>query len=457
MDDPTRQVLYLLLALLLIALTGFFVAAEFSLVKIRSTRIDELAESGVFGAKKAREALKNLDGYLYATKLGVMLATLALGKVGDPALEGLLHPAFGAIQSEPLRQLLLTSAALLIVATLEFMLGELIPTTLALQSAEKILLATIYPLSWFYALVRMPVAGMKKFVGVLLRPFGILSGGHGDEAAHSEAEIRRIVVQSAAGGTIDEGEVDLVHKVFDFSDRTAREVMVPRPDVSFLSAEMPLSECVVRAEKAGFSRYPVMEGGSPDKILGLVHVKDLLRATTYRKDAETVSLKDAVKIRLAVSVPETKPVDALLRELQRQRQRLAIVADEYGGTAGIVTLEDIVEELVGDLQDEFDRSAPELEPAGKDCWTVSGGMSLDKLIRTLDFTGPGEEPDVDTVGGWIMVSLDEVPRTGDSVPFGDALFTVTHVAGRRVRRVRVCLPEPKPQEPIGADPSSLQS
>jgi putative hemolysin len=186
-------------------------------------------------------------------------------------------------------------------------------------------------------------------------------------------------------------------------------------------------------------------------------VKDLLRATTRRTDAEGTPLKDAVTIRTTVSVPETKRVDELLRELQRQRQRLAVVADEYGGTAGIVTLEDIVEELVGDLQDEFDRSAPELEPAGKDCWTVAGGMSLDKLVRTLDFTGPEEEPEVDTVGGWIMVSLDTPPRTGDSVPFGDAIFTVTHVAGRRIRRVRVCLPEPETSEPYGTDPSPLQN
>lgn len=453
MGDPhsTQQVLYLLLSILLVLLTAFFVAAEFALVKVRSTRIQELAEANVFGARKVQHALEHLNDYLSAAQLGITVCALVLGNVGHHALGGLTDamkglPAWAA-----------SVITLAIITLIEVVIGEMAPKAVAIQNSEKISLAIIYPLDFIYQIFRWPIRGMIGLASLVLRPFGYkVEDGHGDDSAHSEAEIRSIVVQSGAGGTIGDDEVELVHKVFDFSDRTAREVMVPRPDVFFLRADKPLGECVALAEKAGFSRYPVMDG-SPDKILGLVHVKDLLRAVARRKDAEATLLRDAVPIRTAISVPETKRVDDLLRELQSQRQRLAIVADEYGGTAGIVTLEDIVEELVGDLQDEFDRSAPELEPAGKDCWTVAGGMSLDKLVRALDFTGPAEEPEVDTVGGWIMVSQDTPPKTGDSVPFGEAVFTVTHAAGRRIRRVRVCLPEREEATPYGADPHPLQS
>jgi CBS domain containing-hemolysin-like protein len=454
MGDPhsTRQVLYLLLSALLVALTAFFVAAEFALVKVRATRIAELAEDNVFGARRVRHALTHLNDYLSAAQLGITVCALVLGNVGHEAFQGMT----GALSALPSWAASILTLAL--ITLIEVVIGEMAPKAVAIQNAEKISLAVIYPLDIFYQVLRWPIRGMIALASLVLRPFGYkVEDGHGDEA-HSEAEIRSIVASSGVGGAIDKDEVELVHKVFDFSDRTAREVMVPRPDVLFLPAEKPLAECVTLAEKAGFSRYPVIEGGSPDHIVGLVHIKDLLLAITRRKDAGQTPLKDTVTIRPTVSVPETKLVDELLRELQRTRQRLAIVADEYGGTAGIVTLEDIVEELVGDLQDEFDRSAPELEPAGKDCWTVAGGMSLDKLARTLGFSGPDEEPEVDTVGGWIMVSQETPPRTGDSVPFGEAIFTVTHVAGRRIRRVRVCLPESDAGKELhDPDPSPLQS
>ena len=454
--SPTEQGLYLLLAFFLIAVTGFFVAAEFSLVKVRATRIEELAEGNVFGAKKAAAALKNLDGYLYATKLGVMLSTLVLGKVADPAFEHLLAPLLSPVP-DPARPIVLTVVVLIVIGILEFMLGELIPTTLALKFAERVLLNTIYPLHAFYTLFQAPIAGMKKLVGVMLRPFGLSTGGHGDEA-HSEEEIRKIVTQSAAGGTIDDDDVDLVNRVFDFADRTAREIMVPRPDVAFLFAERSLAENIAIAEKHGFSRYPLIDG-SPDNIIGVVHIKDLFATLTPReleRDVQSAILTELAQRREVITVPETKLIDNLLREFQQRRLKMAIVADEYGGTAGIVTLEDIVEELVGDLQDEFDRSAPEMEPAGEDCWTVDGAMSLDKLIRTLEIEGPADEPDVDTVGGWIMVTLNNPPRTGDSVRFGEATFTVTHLVGRRVRRVRVCLPEPEHRDIGDAVPPDLR-
>ena len=444
MDPPSiSQALYLLLTFFLIAVTGFFVAAEFSLVKVRATRIEELAEANAFGAKKAAEALKNLDGYLYATKLGVMLATLILGKVGDPAFEHLLSPTLGWL-SVSARPFVLSFLALLVIGVLEFMLGELIPTTIALKFGEKVLLNTIYPLNIFYKIFYIPITGMKRFVGIVLRPFGLSGGGHGEEM-HSEDEIRKIVTRSAAGGAIDADDVQMVHRVFDFADRTAREVMVPRPDVAFLYAERSLEENIAIAEARGFSRFPLIDG-SPDNIVGVVHIKDLVAALTPKeltRGVQSAILSELAKRREVITIPETKLIDDLLREFQLRRQKLAIVADEYGGTAGIVTMEDIVEERVGDLQDEFDRSAPEMEPAGEDCWTVDGAMSLDKLLRTLEIDGPEEEPEVETVGGWIMVTLKTTPKTGDSVRFGEATFTVTHLAGRRVRRVRVGLPEPR--------------
>jgi CBS domain containing-hemolysin-like protein len=227
--------------------------------------------------------------------------------------------------------------------------------------------------------------------------------------------------------------------------------MVPRPDIVFLSTDRSVAENVRIAEDSSFTRFPLMEGGSPDDIVGMIHSKDLL-ALSRQNGVEDDAARLRRIAREMIRVPETKLIDQMLRDFQRQRQHMAVIVDEYGGTAGLVTLEDIVEEIVGDIQDEFDRTSPELERVGEDCYNVDARMPLTKLERALSIEGPAAETEVDTIGGWVMAQRGSGPiRLGDVVPYGDATVTVTELAGRRVRKVKVCIPEPaSKRSPVGS-------
>ena len=439
MSDTLQSVALLLFALFLVLLNGFFVAAEFAIVKVRSTRIDELAAKKQFGAKKAQEAVRHLDAYLSATQLGITLASLGLGYVGEPAFAHLIEPLFGTL-SPTTRHILGAAIAFTLITALHIVIGELAPKSLAIQRAEATTLAVIYPLDFFYRLFKLPIALLNWTASMVLRPFGLTSAGEHGGDAHSEDELRLILNASMAGGEINASEVHLVNQVLDFGHQQAKDIMVPRPDVVFLDQTRPLSDNIAIADAAGFTRYPFCEGSS-DRVIGMVHVKQLLAQGRHTPLDAPV---DPRIVRNVLRVPETKPIDQMLRSMQRERQHMAVVVDEYGGTAGIVTLEDILEEIVGDIQDEFDRTSPELEPSGKDCYQVDARMSLEKLQRALGITGPDEEPEVDTVGGWVLSALGGVAaRIGDAVPYGEATFTVTEIAGRRVRKVLVCIPEPK--------------
>jgi CBS domain containing-hemolysin-like protein len=442
MSDPLKSAALVLFALFLVLLNGFFVAAEFAIVKVRSTRIDELATKKQFGAKKAQEAVRHLDAYLSATQLGITLASLGLGYVGEPAFAHLIEPIFGSL-SETTRHILSAAIAFTLITALHIVIGELAPKSLAIQRAEATTLAIIYPLDFFYRLFKLPIALLNGTASLVLRPFGLTAAGEHGGDAHSEDELRLILNASMAGGEIKASEVHLVNQVLDFGHQQAKDIMVPRPDVVFLDQSKPLSDNIAIADAAGYTRYPLSEG-SPDRVIGMVHVKQLLAQGRHTSQDAPV---DARIVRSVLRVPETKPIDQMLRDMQRERQHMAVVVDEYGGTAGIVTLEDILEEIVGDIQDEFDRTSPELEPSGKDCYHVDARMSLEKLQRALNITGPEEEPEVDTVGGWVLSALGgTAARVDDAVPYGEATFTVTEIAGRRVRKVRVCVPEPATPE-----------
>jgi CBS domain containing-hemolysin-like protein len=416
----------LLIALVLVFLTAFFVAAELALVKVRTTRLDELAARKVFGAEKAREATRHISHYLHATKFGVMVCALVLGKVGDDAVHHLIDPLFHGLPRWA-SAWVPEALTIVIVTLVEFVLGELVPTTMAIRDAEKILLATIIPLDLFYRACRAPLAAMGKLSGLILRPFGY-KAEHEDDETHSEAEIRLIVEQSGEGGELGEEEVGLLHRVLDFAHRQAREIMVPRPDIVFLSTDRPLAENRKIAENSGYTRFPLCEEGSTDEIIGMIHIRDLLRF----KSGDLLSIVIDLP-----RVPETKPIDQLLRELQRQRQHMAVVVDEFGGTAGIVTLEDILEEIVGDIMDERDPTRPEIEPGSDGTYLVDGRMPLEKLERLLDLPSPEEEPEVETVGGLVLTRSNGAPRIGEQVTYGEALLTVVETTGRRVRKVRV--------------------
>ena len=440
-SDPLTSALLLAFALFLVLLNGFFVAAEFALVKVRSSRIEELVEKNTYGAKQAQNALKHLDAYLSATQLGITLASLGLGYIGEPAFANLLEPVLGRLDGGA-RHFVAGAIAFTIITALHIIYGELIPKSLAIARSEPVTLKVVVPLHAFYWLFQLPIRLLNATAALNMRPFGVEPAGEGDEEAHSEEELRIILNASHEGGKIEESEYTMVRQVFDMAHRQARSVMIPRPDVVFLSTAHTILENIASADRAGYTRYPLADDDSPDNLVGMIHIKDLL--ALGRQPAS--DLPDAERlhkiVRPVLRVPETKAVDEILREFQKSRQRMAVVVDEYGGTAGILTLEDIVEEIVGDLQDEFDRSAPELEPDGRDCYQVDARMDLDKLTRALLFDAPKETENVETVGGWVLARREGKAHVGDEVAFGDATFTVVEMAGRRVRKVRVCVPEP---------------
>ncbi|GAB4451833.1 MAG: hemolysin family protein [Armatimonadaceae bacterium] len=440
MSEPAQSALLLLFALFLVFLNGFFVAAEFAIVKVRATRIEELAEQGAFGAKLAKRAVEHLDAYLSATQLGITLASLGLGYIGEPAFAHLLEPLFGELD-ETARHFVAGAIAFTIITILHIVLGELAPKSLAIQKAEKVTLAIIHPLHWFYLLFRLPIALLNGIAGLVLKAFGLTAANEHGQDMHSQEELRIILSASHEGGAIEAEEYQLVNRVFEFGREQAKEVLVPRPDVVFLSTGKTISENIRIAEESSFTRFPLIEEGSPDNVLGMVHVKDLL-ALSRQMSAEPEPEQLRRIAREMLRIPETKAIDDLLRELQRNRQHMAVVVDEYGGTAGIVTLEDLIEEIIGDIQDEFDRTAPELEPAGEDCYTVDGRISLAKLQRTLEIEPPTEETEMETLGGWLLSQETGRPlRIGDTFHYGNARISVQELAGRRVRKARVCIPE----------------
>ncbi len=448
MSDGVRSALLLLFALFLVLLNGFFVAAEFALVKVRATRLEELAAKKQFGAQKSLDAVRHLNAYLSATQLGITLASLGLGFVGEPAFAHLLEPLIHGGVFETARHAIAGGIAFTVITVLHIVLGELAPKSFAIQRSEQTVLAIIYPLDFFYRLFKMPIAGMNRLATLVLKPFGLDAAGEHEGGAHSEEELRLIVSASRVSGEIKESEQSLINRVLDFAHRKADEVMVPRPDVVFLSTARSVADNILAAEESGYTRYPLCEKGSPDDVVGMIHIKDLLALPHRRTVADDAEQLRRIA-RTLPRIPETRPIDALLRDFQREKRHMAVVVDEYGGTAGIVTVEDIIEEIVGDIQDEFDRTSPELEPVGTDCYLVDARMPLDKLRRTLDFLGPEEESEIETVGGLLLAARHgaSLPiRIGDALRYGAATFTVAEMTGRRIRKVRVCLPPKRHEE-----------
>lgn len=449
MPDGLQSALLLLFALFLVFLNGFFVAAEFALVKVRATRLEELAAKKQFGAQKALDAVRQLDAYLSATQLGITLASLGLGYVGEPAFAHLLEPLLNGRVAEPVKHAIAGGIAFTVITVLHIVLGELAPKSLAIQRPEPTTFAVIYPLDIFYRLFRAPIRFMNFLAALVLKPFGVQAVGEHEGDAHSEEELRLIVSASREGGEIKESEQSLINRVLDFAHRKADEIMVPRPDVVFLSTAKTVAENIRIAEENSYTRYPLCENGSPDDILGMIHVKDLLALTMIRTVPD-----DAAQLRQIARtlsrIPETRPIDALLRDFQRERRHMAIVVDEYGGTAGIVTVEDVIEEIVGDIQDEFEETSPEIVPLGADCFSVDARIPLDKLRRNLGFLPPDTEPESDTVGGYFLEARTNasVPlRVGDRLQYGDATLTVSEMTGRRLRKVKVCLAPPASPKP----------
>lgn len=419
----------LLLVFFLIAMNGFFVAAEFACVKIRPSRLETLIQEGSRQAKYAKKLTDHLDASLSVTQLGITLASLGLGWVGEPAVATLILPITHAVGlDDVVGHTISLALAFSIITGLHIVLGELTPKTMAIQNVEKIMLSVALPMLVFHRVMYPFVWLLNHVANWVAHRMGFHTASEGDDA-HTEEEIRLLMEESHRQGLIDDTEVDFVDNVFDFTDLNVREIMTPRTDMVCLYLEDTMDENLHIILEEQLTRYPICHEDK-DHIVGFLHVKDLMRVMAEGRKPNLRRLA-----RKALIVPESMDVSVLLKTMQKQRSQMAIVVDEYGGTAGMVTIEDIVEEIVGDIQDEFDEERPTAERRGKRIFSVDAKMLLEELEDILEIDI--EDEDVDTVGGWLYDQIGQAPRVGQMAAAGGNLFYVEEVDGVRITRVLI--------------------
>jgi len=430
---------YLLLALFFILANGFFVAAEFAIVKVRPTQLAELAAAGSTRARMARRILKRLDSYLSATQLGVTLASLALGWIGEPAFAHLIQPSlsFFGVYSLAIAHSIAASLAFVAISALHIIFGELGPKYIAIDRTLNTALWSAHLLRGFYVLA-YPLIWMLNHSAIrVVRLVGI-NPASGRDMTHSQEELRLILASSEKAGVLSEENREIIEGVFQFSKRTARQIMVPRTDVAVLSTKKSIEENLEIIRSTRHTRYPLCEG-TLDQTVGLIHVKDLLLAQLRGPGRSLSELKREI-----LFVPENSTVEALLSQFIEVKTHMAVVLDEYGGASGIVSLENITEELFGQIQDEFDRERPEIEPLGNGRYRVRGDYLIEDLADRLkvDVGEPAEE----TIGGYVAARLGREVAPGDRTQLGDLAIEVLDAERFRVRWVLVQTQMPKTEE-----------
>jgi CBS domain containing-hemolysin-like protein len=423
--EPLLSGFNLFLALVLVGLNAFFVAAEFALVRVRESRILQLEQEGSTRAAVVRETLRDLDSYLSVCQVGITVASLALGWVGEPAVSHLISPLFEAagITNGRIVSIIAVVLGFSAITYAHLVFGEQAPKYFSIQKAENVSLWISRPLNVFKLFFNPVVWVVNASTNFVLRPWGIRLGE--EMEAHSEEELRIMISSSTASGVLEPEERDYLNNVFDFGDRVAREVMVPRPDVEAIASDAPLSDLVDAAVYGRYTRYPVYEEDL-DHVLGSVHVKDLFRAA--RAGAEDFDIRTV--IRECLVVPENKRIEDILKEFQTRKLQMAIVIDEWGSVEGLITIEDIIEEIVGEIQDEFDEGEPAIEQISDDLYAVDGRIPITDINDRFDLDLPHE--DFDTIGGYILGSLGRPPETGDTVEAEDVTMQVKSVDGPRV-------------------------
>lgn len=428
----------LLAVLALVFMNGFFVAAEFSFVGARRTRITQLALEGNPGARAAQGALQHLDRYIAATQLGITLASLGLGWIGEPAIAHLFEPIFERFLPEDVALTVGHTVAVVIafalVTMLHIVLGELAPKSIALQRPEDVAILVARPTIVFYNIFQVVIRLMNNIGNGVVRLLGF-QPADGHSAVHSPEELEMLVHSSREAGLLQESEEVLLRRVFDFSDISVVEIMQPRVEVDAVDVDKRLPELLAHIAAQHHSRYPVYRE-QIDNVIGVLNVKDvfdlLVRQPTLLTDG-SADFDMNLLLRTPLYVPETIGVDKLLEEMRRKKTHLAIVIDEYGGMAGLATMEDILEELVGEVDDEFDVESPG-SIARNDPNLIDGLTSLTDVAER--FGDPGGEMDSTTIGGYVAERLERIPMKGDSLPFADYDLTVEEMDGMRVAKVR---------------------
>ncbi|EFR40742.1 hypothetical protein HMPREF9162_2334 [Selenomonas sp. oral taxon 137 str. F0430] len=436
--DIVPTILDLLLVVFLIFMNGFFVAAEFCCVKMRSSRLETMIAEGSSRAKYAKQLTDHLDSSLSVTQLGITLASLGLGWVGEPAVAQLILPLTRSVGlSDDVGHTVALAIAFSLITSLHIVLGELTPKSMAIANVERIMLAIAFPMVLFGKVMKPFVWILNTVANHISRHLGYEVTGE-NEDAHTEEEIRLLMKESYRQGLINSTEADFVDNVFSFTELNAREIMVPRTDMICLYLDDTPAERIKTILEEQQTRYPVCYEDK-DHIIGFIHVKDLLPPLVR---GETLNLRRY--IRKALIVPESMDGSVLLRTMQAQGSQLAIVVDEYGGTAGMVTVEDIVEQIVGDIRDEFDEERESLEWRGEDLGSIDAKLLLEEVNDLLGIRI--EDEDVDSIGGWIYDRLGEAPRVGHMAAHTGTLFFVEEVDGVRITRVLVRLPHTEAEQ-----------
>lgn len=430
MSEPGILILKIAAVLVLVLLNGFFVAAEFAIVKIRDTQLDHLIQKGNRRARVARHVLANLDRYLSAAQLGITLASLGLGALGEPLFTALLQPVLDwlGIDSSQVRHTVAVIVGLTILTFLHITAGEQAPKWMAIQNPLPTSLWVVYPLKWFYLLTYPFIWVLNHSSLWMLRRIGIQPASEAD-LVHSEEELRLLFAGSQKHSTATPLGRDIVLNALDLRRRVVREVMRPRPEIVALDTQASLAACIDIAEKTRFSRFPLSEAGDLDRTLGVIHIKDLYAARFRAKSAA-----DLVSVaRKIIYVPETARLEKLLQLFLERKLHLAIVVDEFGGTLGMITLENILEELVGQIQDEFDQEKPQVIKTSERTWEILGTLPVHDLEELVH--EPLAEEGVTTVSGWVTNRLGGFPKTGDVLPIGGYEIRVEEMDGLRVARL----------------------
>ncbi|WP_158829691.1 hemolysin family protein [Mucilaginibacter lacusdianchii] len=423
---------HIFLTIFLVLLNGFFVAAEFAIVRVRGSQIEIQAKAGSRTAKVARGIMHNLDGYLAATQLGITIASLGLGWAGEEVVTTIMLKLFSMFGLVITSSFIINTShvvAFITITILHIVFGELAPKTLAIQRSVRTAMTVSYPLRFFFVVFRPAIWLLNTFANFILSLFGV-NAVHGDETHHSSEELQYLLEQGKESGALDSNEHELIKNVFDFNERVVKNIMVPRTKISGIDISAnnhDLMECLITE---GYSRMPVYDD-TIDKIVGIVHAKDILPLLARKTEFE---LKDI--IRKPYFIPETKKINDLMAELQQKRIQIAIVLDEFGGTAGMVTLEDIVEELVGEIQDEFDEEKPIVDKVSDREFIVSAVASIYDVNGHLPHDLP-EDGDFDTVSGWVSEVFGKIPDVGEQRESNGYNITVLRKSDQNVESVKL--------------------
>jgi CBS domain containing-hemolysin-like protein len=417
---------------ILIAFTAFFVAAEFAIVKIRSSRIDQLIEEGRSGAMSARIVTTHLDEYLSACQLGITMTALGLGWLGEPTVESMLRPVFNKLDiPESVSHVLTFAIAFAFITFIHVVVGELAPKTLAIQKAETVSLLTAKPLMIFYKIMYPFIFVLNGSARIVTRMFGLKPASEHD-IAHSEEELRIILSESYKSGEINQSEFKYVNKIFEFDDRIAKEIMVPRTEIVTLSKEDTMETFFTVLKEEKFTRYPIIDGDK-DHVVGMINVKELFTEMLTNQSFSTQPIEPY--IRPIIRIIDTVPIHDLLLKMQKERIHMAILMDEYGGTSGLVTVEDILEEIVGEIRDEFDLDeVAEVRKLAEDHYLFDAKVLISQVN---DLLGTDiDDEDIDTIGGWILTENYEA-KQGDMLEYDTYSFIIKEMEEHHIRYVEV--------------------